>query len=80
MLGAGFIGRQNVNSGRPQDIQLFVSEDNIDWKLAYAGTLANTGDLQKVFFSASIKGRYVKLQINDAYSSDLTHLAEFYLF
>lgn len=80
MLGAGFIARQNVSSGRPQDIQLFVSEDNIDWKPAYAGTLANTGDLQKVFFSASIKGRYVKLQIDDAYSSDLTHLAEFYLF
>jgi hypothetical protein len=80
MLGAAFIARQNVSSGRPQDIQLFVSDDNITWKQAYAGVLANTGDTQKVFFSTSMKGRYVKFQVDDSYSSNFTHLAEFYLF
>lgn len=80
MLGAAFVARQNVSSGRPQDIELLVSDDNVNWKTAYTGTLANTGDQQKVFFSTSMKGRYVKFQVDDSYSSNFTHLAEFYLF
>jgi len=80
MLGAAFVARQNVGSGRPQDIRLFVSDDNISWKQAWSGALANTGDPQKVFFSTSMKGRYVKFQVDDSYSSNFTHLAEFYLF
>ncbi|MDO6429617.1 DUF1735 domain-containing protein [Flavitalea sp. BT771] len=80
ILGGAFVDRQNASNGRPQDIQIFLSDNNIDWSLAYSGTLLNTADLQKVFFSTAMNGRYVKLQINTAYSSDLTHLAEFYLF
>ncbi|WP_169818780.1 BT_3987 domain-containing protein [Niabella ginsenosidivorans] len=78
--GAAFVARQGVNSGRPQDIQLFLSEDKQVWKTAFTGTLLNDGALQKVFFSTPVSGRYVKLQINSSYSSNLTHLAEFYLF
>ena len=80
LLGSNLIARQNVNSGRPQDIQIFVSENDLDWELAYTGALQNTGDPQKVFFDAAMQGRYVKLQINSSFSSNLTHLAEFYLF
>lgn len=78
--GAAFVARQGVNSGRPQDIQIFLSEDNSNWQLAYTGSLANDGALQKVFFEEVMQGRYAKLQINTSFSSNMSHLAEFYLF
>lgn len=80
LLGSKLICRQNVNAGRPQDIQIFVSKNDSDWELAYTGILQNTGETQKIFFEKAVEGRYVKLQINSSYSSNLTHLAEFYLF
>lgn len=78
--GAAVVPRQGVNSGRPKDIQVFLSEDNSTWQLAYTGSLANDGATQKVFFQNAVQGRYAKLQINTAYSSNMVHLAEFYLF
>ncbi len=78
--GAAFVARQGVSSGRPQDVQIFLSEDNSNWELAYTGSLLNDGAAQKVFFETPSRGRYAKLQINRSFSSNLTHLAEFYLF
>lgn len=80
ILGSALVDRQNVNSGRPEEIEFFVSENGSDWKSAYSGTLLNTGDQQKVFFEKPVQGRYVKFQVNTIYSSDITNLAELYLF
>ena len=80
ILGSALVDRQNVNSGRPENVQYFVSENGTDWQTTYTGTLANTGDQQKVFFDKPVQGRYVKFQVNTIYSSDITNLAEFYLF
>jgi hypothetical protein len=78
--GASFVARQGVNAGRPNEIQIFLSDDNTTWTLAYEGTLLNDGASQKRFFQKAMSGRYVKLQINSSYSSNLSHLAEFNLF
>lgn len=78
--GATFVARQGVNSGRPNEIQIFLSNDNVNWEPAFEGNLLNDGALQKIFFSHAKTGRYVKLQINSAFSSNLVHLAEFNLF
>lgn len=78
--GAAFVARQGVSSGRPQDIQIFLSDDNSNWQLAYTGSLTNDGATQKVFFEQAMQGRYVKLLINTSFSSNMAHLAEFYLF
>ncbi|WP_157097886.1 discoidin domain-containing protein [Niabella ginsenosidivorans] len=78
--GCGFIGRQSSNAGKPQDVQIFMSNDGSNWELAFTQTLQNINDLQRFFFDKAAEGRYVKLQINAAYGATYTHLAEFYLF
>src|SRR5690606_20076265 len=80
ILGSAVVDRQNVTSGRPESVQYFVSENGTDWTLAFSGDLQDTGDLQNIFFPEAVQGRYVKFQINTIYGSDVTNLAEFYLF
>jgi hypothetical protein len=80
ILGSAVVDRQNVNSGRPEEVELLVSEDGKDWQTAYTGALQNTGDQQKIFFDKPVQGRYVKFKVNTIFSSDVTNLAELYLF
>lgn len=78
--GCVFVPRQSSNSGKPRDVQIFLSTDGNTWNLAFAQTSQNTTDLQRFFFDQGMEGRFVKMQINSAYGATYTHLAEFYLF
>lgn len=80
ILGSAVVDRQNVNSGRPEHVELFVSTNGTDWSVAYAGDLLNIGEMQKMFFSQAVTARYVKFQVDAAFGSSVTNLAEFYLF
>lgn len=80
ILGSALVDRQNVNSGRPDEVEILVSDNGKDWQPAYAGTLLDTGDQQKVFFEKPVEGRFVKFLVKTIYGSDITNLAELYLF
>ena len=80
ILGSVLTDRQNVGSGRPEEVEILVSENGADWTKAYEGTLADTGDQQKIFFAKPVEGRYVKFLVNTVYGSAFTNLAEFNLF
>lgn len=78
--GATFVARQGVSGGRPNEVQILLSNNGTTWELAFESTLLNDGASQKRFFTQAKTGRFVKLQINSSFSSNLTHLAEFNLF
>lgn len=74
--GLSFLARQSDNDGKPQDVQVQTSIDNITWKDAAAFTLANTKDQQSQFLAAFTEARYFKVIIQTSYNASYTHLAE----
>ena len=74
--GLSFLDRQSDNDGKPQDVLVQTSMDNITWTDAAAFTLANTKDLQPQFLAAFREARYFKVIIQSSYNASYTHLAE----
>lgn len=80
--GLSLLARQNGDNGKPNEVNLQLSTDNVTWTDAGNLTLQNTQSLQSVFFPAGFnkQARYFKLTINSSYGSSVAHLAELYAF
>lgn len=79
--GVGFLDRQDQNSGKPDAIEVSLSDDGEDWQTVLTTELANTTALQRILLDNFTSGRYVKLLVKSTYGETFyTHLAELYLF
>jgi len=75
--GLSFVGRQSDGGGKPNDVSVQTSLDNITWTDAGAFNLQNNKDLQKQFLPGGFKSaRYFKVIINSAYNATYTQIAE----
>ncbi|HEY9259430.1 discoidin domain-containing protein [Chitinophaga sp.] len=74
--GFSFLDRQSDNAGKPQDVVVETSMDNITWTTAGSFTLANTKDLQPKVLSSFTDARYFRITIQNSYNATYTHLAE----
>jgi hypothetical protein len=75
--GLSFIGRQGDYNGRPNEVNVQVSNDNSVWTDAGTFNLQNSKDQQSVFLPNGFKNaRYFKVIINSSYNATYTHLAE----
>ncbi len=80
--GLSFLPRQGDQGGKPNEVNVQISTDNITWTDAGSTVLQNNKNLQSVFFEQGFnkQARYFKVTINSSYSSSVTHLAELYAF
>ncbi|WEK37675.1 MAG: DUF1735 domain-containing protein [Candidatus Pseudobacter hemicellulosilyticus] len=79
--GLGFIGRVEDRDGRPNEVNVQVSADNVNWTNAGTFNLQNVGPLQNQFLPEGFKkARYFKIVINSCHNSTVTHLAELFAF
>lgn len=79
--GVGFLDRQDLNSGKPDNVEVSLSDDGENWQTVLTTELANTTSLQRVLLDNFTSGRYVKLVVKSTYGATFyTHLAELYLF
>lgn len=83
--GIMFLDRQGVGSdGRPKDVKVEVSNDNITWTTAGDLKLGDTNKWQKITFSKPTNAvRYLKVTINSMYGASTTkysNLAELKVF
>lgn len=74
--GFSFLGRQSDNAGKPQDVVVETSMDNITWASVGSFTLANTNDAQTKVMSSFTDARYFKITILSSYNATYAHLAE----
>ncbi|WP_145856703.1 BT_3987 domain-containing protein [Pedobacter suwonensis] len=76
--GVNFTARQvDGAGGKPQDVRIETSMDNINWKPAAQFTLNAVRNQQKKWLTDFVDARYVKFVILSSYSSSSVHLAEF---
>ena len=78
MHGVSFVGRQGDGGGKPNDVDVQISLDNVTWTDAGAFNLLNNKDLQKQFLPLTFgkDARYFKIIINSAYNGGYTQVAE----
>lgn len=75
--GLSFVGRQGDGGGKPNEVNVQVSTDNITWTDAGTFNLLNNKDLQKQFLPNGFKNaRYFKVVVNSAYNGSYTQIAE----
>jgi hypothetical protein len=75
--GLSFLARQNDNSGKPNDVNVQVSTDNIIFTDAGSFNLQNNREVQLQFLPNGFKqARYFKVIINSAHNAGFSHLAE----
>jgi len=78
--GVELLARQADGSGKPQNVTIEVSDDNVHWSDAADLVFQNTQNLQQSFLSGFTEGRYVKVIVNTAFNASYTQIAEFNLF
>jgi Domain of unknown function (DUF1735)./F5/8 type C domain. len=78
--GVGLLARQSGHNGKPREVLIQVSEDNVTWTDAGSFTAANTTSQQWTFLPAFVDARYVRLVIESSYGANYVHLAEFQIF
>ncbi len=78
MHGLSFVDRQGTQSGKPNEVNVLLSTDNVTWTNAGTFNLQNIIDLQPQFLPDGFNktARYFKVIINSSYSASYTHLAE----
>ncbi|MDF2191468.1 DUF1735 domain-containing protein [Paraflavitalea sp. CAU 1676] len=75
--GLSFQGRQNDGGGKPNEVNVQVSTDNVTWSDAGSFTLQNNKNVQPVFMPNGFKpARYFKVIINSAYNGGYTIVSE----
>jgi hypothetical protein len=75
--GLSFVGRQGDGGGKPNEVNVQVSLDNVAWVDAGTFNLLNNRDLQKQFLPGGFKdARYFKVTINSAYNASYMQIAE----
>lgn len=78
--GLTFKGRQNSGTGRPSNVNVEVSTDNVTWEAAGNLELQNTEERQRLFLAGFKQARYIKITIEASFSASHSHLAELYAF
>lgn len=78
MHGLSFVARQGNQSGKPNEVNVQLSMDNITWTNAGTFNLLNNTDTQPQFLPEGFnkQARYFKVTINSAYSATYTIVAE----
>ncbi|MBV7529452.1 BT_3987 domain-containing protein [Chitinophaga sp. sic0106] len=75
--GLVLTGRQSTNNGKPNTIQLEVSDDNSTWTHAGIFNLQNINTAQRFFVTTFPEGRYFRITVLSNYGNvEYTHLAE----
>ncbi|RAJ08263.1 F5/8 type C domain-containing protein [Chitinophaga skermanii] len=75
--GLVFTGRQSTNNGKPNNVLLEVSDNNITWTSAGTFTLQNINTAQRFFVTSFPEGRYFKVTVLSNFGNvEYTHLAE----
>lgn len=74
--GINATARQVDGNGKPNQVSIETSTDNVTWKVSGAFNLAATKDAQKQFLSAFVPARYFRFVVISAYGSTNVHLAE----
>lgn len=75
--GFSFVGRQGNGGGKPNEVNIQVSTDNVSWVDAGTFNLLNNTNLQKQFLPGGFQSaRYFKVVINSAYNGSYTQIAE----
>lgn len=75
--GLSFVGRQGDGGGKPNEVNIQVSLDNVAWVDAGTFNLLNNKDLQKQFLPNGFKNaRYFKVSVNSSYNASYTQIAE----
>lgn len=78
--GLAFLARQSGDNGKPNQVSVETSVDNVTWEAAGNLELQNTTELQKRFLAGFKDARYIKVIINSSFSANHSHLAELYAF
>jgi hypothetical protein len=80
--GVALLARQADGGGKPNEVNVEISEDNITWVNAGIVNMANNKNLQPVFFKDGfgINFRYFRLIINSSYGGNYTQVAELNVF
>lgn len=78
MHGLSFVGRQVSGNGKPNEVNVQTSMDNVTWTDAGTFNLLNNLNLQKQFLPLGFnrQARYFKVIINSAYGATYTQIAE----
>jgi hypothetical protein len=78
MHGLSFVGRQSTANGKPNEVNVQISTDNVTWANAGTFNLLNNTSLQKQFLPLGFNksARYFKVIVNSAYSTTVTQIAE----
>lgn len=78
MHGLSFVGRQSTANGKPNEVNVQISTDNVTWVNAGTFNLLNNTSLQKQFLPLGFnkKARYFKVTVNSAYNTTVTQIAE----
>jgi len=74
--GISATARQVDGGGKPNEVQIETSMDNVHWKVSGKFNLAFTKDPQKKFLAEFVEARYFKFVVLSSYSSTNVHLAE----
>jgi hypothetical protein len=76
--GLSFVGRQVSGNGKPNEVNVQTSMDNLTWNDAGTFNLLNNVNLQKQFLPLGFnkQARYFKVIVNSAYGATNTQIAE----
>lgn len=75
--GIYLLARQSDNNGKPKDMVVQTSMDNINWTTAASILGQNTRDAQYLWLKEGFPtARYFKIIINNSYNSTVTQIAE----
>jgi hypothetical protein len=75
--GVSILGRQADGSGKPNEVRIETSMDNVTWMDAGTFNLQNNQSDQKRFLPNGFKNaRYFKILVNSAYNGTFTQIAE----
>ncbi|MDR6339311.1 hypothetical protein HNQ91_002362 [Filimonas zeae] len=75
--GLNFTGRQSTNNGKPNIVEVAVSDNGTTWTPAGMLTLANTNARQQFFVPSFPQARYFRITVAANYGNvEYTHLAE----
>jgi hypothetical protein len=80
--GLGFIARQADGGGKPNEVNVQISTDNITWTNAGTFNLQDNKNLQQQFLPEGFNkdARYVKVTVVTAYNASYMQIAELYAF
>lgn len=75
--GLSFVGRQSTGAGKPNEVNVRISLDNVTWTDAGTFNLQNVQTIQKVFLPEGFQNaRYFKVTVNSSFSNTYTQIAE----